>query len=250
MARTPTSQPPTGRSGGTRSYWVKSLGPPGGEPASAEADAAATRFVEPFRFDTKQRNSMLALMRRLRIGDTDGREIFMVAIAYDLAAYKQQQTSEPAPEPETPATPQTAEPEGLGMGPMASAIAALCEQIDTLDEGARERLVAELQRGDRFKRGYDSRYLTELRGELDLLAQVCATPTAAAAPAEPPPPALSPQARHLLGRLANAYQDCFEDPPTPDPAGPFAQLVGLLCEIAAIDLPRDGDSLSQALAEP
>lgn len=250
MARTPTPQPPTGRSGGSRSYWVKSLGPPGGQPgsASAEADAGATRFVEPFHFDDKQRNALLALLRRLRIGDTDGREIFMVAIAYDLAAYKQQQGSEPPPA--QPPAPQSAEPQGLGMGPMASAIAALCEQLDALDEEGRERLIAVLQQGDRFQRGYDARYLTELRCELDLLAQVCANPKTEATPAQPPPPVLSPQARHLLARLANAYRDCFEDPPSADPAGPFAHVVIQLCQIAAIDLPTDEDSLGQALAEP
>ncbi len=251
MARTPTPQPPTSRSGGTRSYWVKSLGPPGGEPgaASAETDAGATRFVEPFRFDTKQRNSLLGVLRRLRIGDTDGREIFMVAIAYDLAAYKQQLGSEPPQAAPAEATP-AAEPQGLGIGPLASAIAALCDQLDALDEGGRERLLAELQRGDRFQRGYDARYLTELRSELDLLGQVCATPTAAPGPrAAPPPPSLSPQARHLLTRLANAYRDCFEDPPTADPGGSFAQVVIQLCQIATIELPTDEDSLTQALAE-
>lgn len=250
MARTVTLQPPTSRSGSTRSYWVKSLTPSGEESGSppSNGDSEGPRFVEPFRFDAKQKNSLLQVLRRLRIGDTDGREIFMVAIAYDLAAYKAQAVDE-LPATTQPESPQAPPAQGLALEPMAAAITALCEQLDSLDGTSRERLVAELQRGDRFQRGYDERYLTELRCELDLLGQLCATPATASVQATTPTPTLSPQARHLITRLANAYNDCFEDPPTADPEGPFAQVVVQLCQIAAIELPTDADSLTQALED-
>lgn len=251
MARTLNPQPPSARSGGgNRSYWVKSLTPTGGESGEVPAtgDSESPRFVEPFRFDAKQKNALLQLLRRLRIGDTDGREIFMVAIAYDLAAYQAQAANAPAAleQPEAPQVPSSL---GLALEPMAAAVAGLCAQLDALDSLGRERLVAELQRGDRFQRGYDERYLTELRCELDLLGQVCSTPAQTGVQAPPQSPTLSPQARHLLARLANAYSDCFEDQPTADPEGSFAQVVAQLCQIAAIELPTDADSLTHALAD-
>lgn len=254
MARTVQNQPPAGRSGGSRSYWVKTLETPGGEaaaPPETEDEAGAPRFVEPFRLDTKQRGSLLALLRKLRVGDTDGREIFLAAISYDLATYKQQAISEPPPVEPPPPEPLAPSPQEPALSPLAASLGALCERIDALDEPTRAWLLEELQKGDRFGRAYDTRYLAELRAELDLLAHACAAPAPLAPAATPPEPQprLSANARQLLARLADVYADCFENAPTADPEGPFSQILRHLFVLAAIDLPTDEDALTQVLGE-
>lgn len=245
----PVQTPPTaGRSGGTRSYWVRSLklGPTPQGTTETGDDAAGGRFVEPLRLDAKQRDNLLQLLRKLRVGDTDGREIFLAAIEYDLAAYKDATAAEPSP-PQPPARAETADDDRAVLTCLADALRSLREHIDGLDAATRDRLLEELHQGDRFQRGYDARYLTELRCELELLEQACAAPGTPPASAAPPAHSLSAAGRRLLSRLAEAFADCFEAKPTTAPNGPFAQTLAHLFEITAIDLPLDQATLEQIL---
>ena len=245
MTKPGAHPPPTLRSSGTRSYWVKSPLAPAddtGSPNSAD-DPSATRFVEPLRLDDRQRASLLQVLRKLRVGDAYGRELFLAAIEYDLANYQQQAGSEPpAPEPAHQPTPN---PDQEALTPLAAAIRSVCEKIDALDEPARASLLQDLHQGDRFQRTYDARYLSELRCELEMLGQACTSaPTSDAAPA---PARLSASGRQLISRIADAYTDCFEIKPATEPDGPFAQILAHLLQITAIDLPTDEAALKQSL---
>jgi len=187
-------------------------GPAPTKPAKASAGAGgkpAKRFVEPYPYTDEQRAEIAAALATDGVGDDTAREIFIGAIAYDLALL-QAAASEPAQAPSpVPAELQNQRPDqthgGSGQGsesdepprsvsessvaassdttsnsaPQArSPVASLSDMAQTLaaslralDHDQRRVLGGALEKSDPFDRSHDNAYLNAIAGELERIAR-------------------------------------------------------------------------------
>jgi len=273
-----------------RSYWVRNIGAPAKgnvdpshaakgasqpNPPPAEASRHKKRFVEPYRLTDEQRAAVLAPLAERGIGDPESRELFAAALSYDLATCYELTVVRAEPEqsdvgtattvPEaTPVPRKSAGRKTTRATPPNPALAALAEtarqvtaQLGALEAPVRAKLLEDLGKGDRFRRGYDESYLAALSEELLRLVASIGTdvaseePAAEPAPAQPPkpaaPPPPSPAARQFIARAAGAYDQCFDQAPTAQAGGPFVALLRALVEITGIRIPTDVHNLAALL---
>lgn len=190
---------------------------------SANKARPAQRFIQPYPFADEQRRAIDQALARAGIDDAIGRELFIGAIAYELAVMRARLADEPntaapaagAPgaeaaemtgvpaiaesgptrEIEVPDTlapagsgagsePPTTAAGGTGLAAVGAGARALVQRLERLEPGARERLAGALMAADPFARGYDDAYLAALTAELGRLAAAVA-----AAEADPDPEA-------------------------------------------------------------
>ncbi len=211
-------------------------------------------FVEPFPYTARQRDAITDALADCGLGDATAREIFIGAIAYNLAVLEA--TLKVRAELTPPGATCPPEPEG-GPEPLASAsrpipdvsdlaerAQALVRALDALDESGRSALLAAVAEADPFRRDHGPAYLAALHAEIARLASAAATfsdasaaPTApAVAPRGPsdrkPPSPKSARSRgkpaagdkdaqsalSFIRHAASVYEQCFDAHPV-QPAG-------------------------------
>lgn len=220
-AVTPGGEP--AKDGSGRRYWVRANP---AAPKAVDDDAPKrppkARFLEPYRLGEETRAALLDALIAADLGDPESRDLFLTAIEYDIARFRQsypvsERTPDPQPAPSAPAAsplspglPESPEsppaPAGTPGGPalprakcalqalpkpapqpvavsIPGAARALADAIAALDGAGRAALAAALQSVDPFRRGYDAGYLDALCQELARLGSV---PDAAAAAAPDP----------------------------------------------------------------
>jgi hypothetical protein len=273
-----------------RSYWVRNIlaatrddadptakGVSRSNQSPPSQSPAKKRFVEPYRLSSEQRAAMLAPLAERNIGDTESRELFAAALAYDLAACYELTVANP--EPDLPAAHVSTEPGAPASGvtcakssgragarpaprnpvlhELAQAAQALALRLDALEAEERAKLLHGLREGDRFRRGYDDDYLSALRGEvLRLAAGVDAGSAHSGSAAEssrprpprrPAAPKPSPASRQFIARVAGAFEECFDQAPTAQVGGPFAVMLKALVAVTGVRIPTDARNLAELL---
>ena len=248
-------------------------------PEQAGAAKSRKHFVEPYPYSEEERVTIARALAGRGLGDATARDIFIGAIAYDLAVLKAAQAAGPAPAASAPVAPPAPAPRHAPQPPehiagapgLAERALALAAAIDGLDPPARVAVLSALAAADPFRRDYGPDYLAALRTEVERLAGAAATITAdevqQAAPAAEPqrrpqrkPPgrttaktgsaaAESPPVIAFLRHAASVYEQCFDARPDPAPDAPFASVLAAVAAATQIAIPTDADLLRRALAE-
>ena len=226
-----------------RSYWIKQVRPasaPGQRETQTAAPAKRTRFVEPYRFDAEQRRHMLQVMEQASLGDDDSRTLFLAALEYDVAHYRQMA-------PDQPPAPQPRSISPGALEPLAAAAELLAQQLASLSPQGREPLFRALQEDDQFRRSYGQDYLAALHSEIDRLARACTrTRPPPAGAAEPP---LTPAGKRFIALAANAFSECFESSPSAGD-GTFVSILAAVIHTLNLPLPTEVAGIEQALSAP
>jgi hypothetical protein len=260
---------------GQRRQWVAAgrSGRPPGKPAEQAEQAAkqaaaprersATGFVEPFPYSDSQRAAIIDALTQQGLGDASAREIFVGAIAYDLALLQHDgaqpmaaaTSAVPPEEPErAPVQPQTS-PEHAALIETGQ---RFLQMLRALDEDDRTRLLDRLRQSDPFDRAHDDAYVVALGREIERTVDALQAlqPQAPPAPTErPPPPA--PRARRpehpagiaFIRHAASVYEQCFETRPPLKAGGPFAQVLAVIAKATGIAIPTTARALKEALGQ-
>jgi hypothetical protein len=237
---------------GGRSYWTLdalSAEKEAAKPRAKSAPRGKQRFLEPQRLSDDQRTTLLAALAEAGVGDDESRGLFAAALEYDLARFPQLAAEQAAQQIDTtpPAAEESAQDQLLLE--LAQGARALAERLQGLDAPAMQRLQQALTETDRFRRGYDNKYIECLREELMRIAAMASVCQVRAKPAKPKRPPVTDAERQLLQRLADAFSDCFEMRPTPD-QGPFVLALAAVTQVTGIRLPTDAKVLKDTLAGP
>ena len=183
----------------------------------------------------------------LEIGDRESCNLFVRAMEYELNAY---QSADACTALEVaPGSPATAD-EGDALQEIARTARRLADLIRYLPDPAKPALLDALATQDEMQRGYDQRYLEQLQYEITRLASASAAQSVEArdtAPTPAPQPATSEECLRLVSSLANIFEECFEQQPTPDPDGPFAIALEAIHSGTGIQIPCDRLFLELAL---
>lgn len=194
------------------------------------AGKSKRHFVEPYPYTAAQRRTIERTLADCGLGDATAREIFIGAIAYDLAVLAAGLAESAEPEPnalQAAATDTSTPPEPVASRPgsadadaaeriVAEHACALAEAIGTLAAQTRVDLTARLTDSDPLRRVYGDAYLDALAAELTHLGDAlssadtsrdaasaattdtgqlqCRTRPAAASPAPAQPPGASASA--------------------------------------------------------
>jgi hypothetical protein len=181
------------------------------------SEAEDTRFIGATHLDERQKTEISRALEKRRVGDEMGRQIFVVALEYQLTVFGAQleQRSQTGPEA---VEVQARTAEALqGISAQARLLAPLLRQ---LPEQLKGKLMEAATAQDARGRTYDDRYLCELGCEIDRLEQAAA---AAAEAVQPEPVRYDPSpSRPFVAKLAKVYAECFEEKPTADADGGFA----------------------------
>jgi len=242
-------------------------------------------FVEPYPYTADQRDAITRALADCGLGDATAREIFIGAIAYDLAvlAAALKASAEPAP-PEATGPP---EPEALresqasaslpvpNAADLAERARTLVRTLDALDESGRSALLTAVAEADPFRRDHGPAYLAALHAEIARLASAAATiaDTGAVrtAPVAPPcgPNDRKPSSRKsatirgkpsagdkdaqsalsFIRHAASVYEQCFDARPDPAADAPFARVLTAVAAATGIRIPTGADLLRRALTQ-
>jgi len=175
--------------------------------ASGSPTSSGKRFVEPYQYDDQQRAAINAALADNGLGDDMAREIFIGAIAYDLAVLQAPSKQlEPTPDakPEstlvaeavtpvpktdagapTPATIPQQPPSSST--PLADAARGLAACLGQLDDAQRADLSAALKKSDPFDRTHDEAYLMAIAREAERIAEAASDIAPAPALTAPSP---------------------------------------------------------------
>ena len=198
-----------------------------------------TRFMKPQYFDPEQQKALERALENLKIGDDEGRRIFIIALEYELAEFEDRVEEAAAP----------AAADETGSGPLIELGAAarqLQSQLGDLAENDAEKLMAQLTSEDRFARGYGREYLQALQAELERLS---AAGGQLASEPDQNEPDLSDSKRGLIATLAEAYAECFESEPATVGSEAFFRLLSEIIRICNLDIKLDEILLHQLLAQ-
>ena len=219
-------------------------------PGTAKSDMATPRpkgehFVEPWRLTDREKAAIAKALEKRKIGDAEGRRIFVGALEYELSAFRVAEAQQPAAE----AAPAKVDLSALqAIDRVARELAAKLGEIPQDQEPA---LLQTLEAQDEMGRGYSSRYLDRLYQEASRLAEACGLVTAALETAQPPEalPAegTSPAMLALIGSLTHVFEECFEQTPTTAARGAFAATLKAVADGVGLEIPRSREVLKQVL---
>ena len=197
------------------------------------------RFLKPTQLDDDQRDVVAEVLSRLDIGDAEGRRIFVYALDYELTEYVNFLHKNPPaadePSPEIPHEIQL----------LTDALNQVVDSLNRLPEDSRARLFNGLKAHDDYQREYTQEYLDALLGELMRLQAACED--SQQGPAVTRASSTERPESEFVRMLANAYTECFEEPPKPTKSGPFAQLLDVIGEQIQLDLTFDERSLADLI---
>lgn len=183
-----------------------------------------TRFMKPRFFDPSQQDAVAAVLDLLNIGDPEGRRIFILAMEYELAEYEKYLTKSPVRD------------EAGGdnkLRDISLAASGLSSLLKDLPDMMISGLCEQLAEFDTYSRSYNEAYLSAMSVELDRVALASWHPDQQRSTAQGQ---LGEAGAHFVEMFAEAYAECFETPPLPDAAGPFALLLNQVVQIAGLDM--------------
>ena len=210
------------------------------------------RFADTGRLTEQSTDAMVKALLKLKVGDRASCSLFVRAMEYQLRDFLRTFASErQAPAP--PAAPQATDhgPANAELSAIARAARELAALLDALPNELKPRVLQNLEARDALQRGYDTRYLDQLRIEALRLDDACGgevtqtEPLTEAAHAERRP--VSPATLDFVALLGSMFEECFEKPPTAAPDGPFARALGVIGEGIGVQLPTDPATLEVAL---
>lgn len=197
-----------------------------------------TRFVKPRFFEPKQQEAVESALRRLSIGDAEGRRIFVLALEYELAEYEKSAAE---------ASEQQSMPAGTEMlSDLGSAAAEISGLLSDLVSTQAEALCDQLSTTDPFSRRFDRDYVAALAAENNRVAAACRE-------METQPVSgnrgLGVAESHFIALVAQAYAECFEISVTTGENDPFFKLLVRIMEISGIDFPISEEVLAGVLRQ-
>lgn len=198
------------------------------------------RFLKPKQLDDDQREVVAEALSRLDVGDAEGRRIFVYALDYELTEYVNYLNKTPRlAEKPAPVIP-------VELEEMHESLKQLLANLQNLTDHNRTQLCDRLTANDVYRRSYSDQYLDALSAELARMQAACDDllrhPTH-----ESQSPVERPESE-FVRMLANAYSECFEEPPKPTESGAFAQLLELIGEQIGLDLKFDAEALKVLLS--
>lgn len=208
-------------------------------------------FTDAGRITEARVDAIVEALLELKIGDLESCRLFVRAMEYELPDYRHALMEEPLPvSPETtPQAPIIIE-QNAELTVLNHAAQQLAMLLEALPEELKPGLLGSLEAQDEMRRGYDQRYLDQLRIEALRLATACVTTPAkpeAAIPTDQAPAATNAAGIQFVSSLVHMFEECFETEPTTDPDGGFARALAVLGEGIGIEIPRDQDALEIAL---
>ncbi|MGB5830945.1 MAG: hypothetical protein WBG92_03015 [Thiohalocapsa sp.] len=250
-------------------------------PTHSDSAEATKRFVEPYQYDDEQRAAIGTALAENGLGDTMAQEIFIGAIAYDLALLKTAESVQSQVESTLPrstrasaAAPRNEPPaETPSTTPLADSARRLAACLGTLDEQQRATLRAALDGSDSFDRTHDDQYLNAVAREAGRIADAASaidrkrlavaelsvadtqSPSTANRDAESDNQpvqrsawAAEPSAAiAFIKHAANVYEQCFDAPPSIKTSEPFARVLGVITAATGIPIPVQARVLKRAL---
>jgi hypothetical protein len=245
------------KDGGRRGQWVNAHSPPPDPPDETAAPRPPkARFLEPYRLSDAQRAALLAPLIAAAVGDAESHALFLSAISYDLAKFRQAALR---PEPETALPPITVEPpiaQAKSNPTLAEIVAAadtLARQLRGLSDSERAAIGTAMRACDRFQRVYDDGYFDALREELERMSVAVARVPGHSTPVSPPLPRTAPIitdiGRRFVRRLAQIYEQCLETKPSATPGSPFTAVLLLLAAAAGVSLPSEPAAVDAVLED-
>jgi len=254
-----TEGPAKAKTGDRRGQWVRAHAPPSGPPDEAAAPRPPkARFLEPYRLSDEQREALLAPLSAAAVGDAESHALFVSAIAYDLAKFRQAARRS---EPEAAPPPATIEPPPAQARPnpsweeIVAAADTLAAQLRGLNDTEREAIGTAMRACDRFQRTYDDGYFDALREELERISVAVAllpahsTPVSPQLPSPRSAPIITDIGRRFVRRLAKIYEQCLETEPSATADSPFTAVLMLLAAAAGVSLPNEPAAVAAILAE-
>lgn len=198
------------------------------------------RFLKPKQLDDDQRSVIADALSRLNLGDAEGRRIFVYALDYELTEYVNYLGKQPQIDEESaPVKPLKLE-ELLGL------LKQLSENLQNLTDHEATALLDCLTENDLYRRQYAKDYIGALIAEL-VRVQIACNDALQQQTQKPVPSTERPEGE-FVRMLANAYIECFEQPPQPSKSGSFAQILKLVGEQIGLDLNFDETALKRLIA--
>jgi hypothetical protein len=217
---------------------------------SAAPDKPATgakgeHFVEPWRLSDREKSAISKQLQKRKIGDVEGRRIFVGALEYELSAYRVAEAGQTAAEPSPPEVDLSA------LQTIDRVARELAAKLGEIPQDQEPALLETLEAQDEMGRGYSARYLDRLYQEACRLAEACGLVAAALAaeqPSEPSPvDATSPAMLELIASLTHVFEECFEQTPTPAARGAFALTLKAVADSVGLEIPNSRSVLEQVL---
>lgn len=206
------------------------------------AAVPVSHFVTPTHLDDSKKKALLKRLKRAKVGDETGRQIFVAALEYQLTELANDVAGHharlAAAEPDPAADALTR---------LDAAIAQLVDLIENLPDEARARLAGFLEDRDPYKRGYGPGWFEALSAEFGRLRDAVEH-----AGADGDEPCInhdldSAISVAFLARLSGVFDECFDASPDASPRGPFATAVKALCEVVGLKLDCHAELLTEAL---
>ena len=193
-----------------------------------------THFMKPHYFEKTQRDAVADALQQLKIGDPEGRRIFIIALGYELAEYEEEEDS--------------ATSESAAVAHTFSAIRktadSLSQLLSELSAEATEHLTSELSSSDTYSRGYAEPYLNSLQDEINRLAFACRSiEEESSADKETP----SESKNRLIANIAEAYSECFEADPLQGNGDIFIRLLKRISTISQLNMTINAANLNTLL---
>jgi hypothetical protein len=203
----------------------------------------SSRFVGATHLDDDQKTRSCNALKKGKIGDEMGRQIFIGALEYQISAFANQLEHQVETEQKTGGMSSAMEATLQTIVEKAHVLSRLLRE---LPDGAKASLTTSLAAQDQRGRGYDPRYLCELGCEIDRLERAC---VAIGDDLEPedrePDPASS---RDFVAKLAEIFSECFEIQPTADEDGPFRASLQVLRDVTGLVIGTEPAFLARVLA--
>ena len=254
MRKATTEGPANAKTGDRRGQWVRAHAPPSDPPDETAAPRPPkARFLEPYRLSDEQREALLAPLIAAAVGDAESHALFVSAIAYDLAKFRQAALRS---EPETAPAPITIEPptsqarSNPTLEEIVAAADTLAVQLRGLGDTERAAIGTAMRACDRFQRTYDDGYFDALREELERMSVAVARMPVHSTPVSPQSaPIITDIGRRFVRRLAQIYEQCLETKPSTTADSPFTTVLMLLAAAAGVSLPNEPAAVADVLED-
>jgi hypothetical protein len=217
---------------------------PKGKKPEARGKAKGTRFVGATHLDERQKAQISQALKKQRIGDDMGREIFVCALEYQLTVFGPQLERRQQPDP---AVLERQAALARTLREVADRAQALSSLLRELPELSKSGVLQTLAAQDNLRRGYDERYLCELGREIDRMERASATAAdnvQAEVIRDNPAPS-----RDFVAKLAKVYAECFEAEPTAEADGGFGFALETLGEVTGLVIGHEPAFLAEILPQ-